>query len=247
MVPLLRLWPLQDGSLKGKPMASPSHPRQLLEQELRALGDEAMLIEEFDGFVAGLLVCPEMISPNEWLPRIWNRKGQTERSPLEDPDHANRLFGLIMNTYNDVVLTLMNRPEDYRALFPVDARNGDIIWEVWVEGFAALALRPAAWQKLLHVDREAANAVTGMLLLAEIVRGDHDLPQEDVDKLRDAAPSLIPDWVVTLHEWRLANTRTASVIERTASPPSAARGKVRRNEPCPCGSGKKYKGCCGLN
>jgi preprotein translocase subunit SecA len=23
--------------------------------------------------------------------------------------------------------------------------------------------------------------------------------------------------------------------------------KVKRNEPCPCGSGKKYKNCCGKN
>jgi uncharacterized protein YecA (UPF0149 family) len=25
------------------------------------------------------------------------------------------------------------------------------------------------------------------------------------------------------------------------------RKKVGRNDPCPCGSGKKYKKCCGLN
>jgi uncharacterized protein len=24
-------------------------------------------------------------------------------------------------------------------------------------------------------------------------------------------------------------------------------GKAGRNDPCPCGSGKKYKKCCGLN
>ncbi|WP_374700773.1 SEC-C metal-binding domain-containing protein [Aureimonas sp. D3] len=24
-------------------------------------------------------------------------------------------------------------------------------------------------------------------------------------------------------------------------------GEVGRNDPCPCGSGKKYKKCCGLN
>jgi uncharacterized protein len=71
-------------------MSSRSQRRQALERELRALGDEAMLIEEFDGFVAGLLVCPEMISPNEWLPLIFDREGQTERSPLEDIEHANR-------------------------------------------------------------------------------------------------------------------------------------------------------------
>jgi len=24
-------------------------------------------------------------------------------------------------------------------------------------------------------------------------------------------------------------------------------GKIGRNEPCPCGSGKKFKRCCGFN
>ncbi|WP_252349118.1 SEC-C metal-binding domain-containing protein [Ochrobactrum sp. BTU1] len=28
---------------------------------------------------------------------------------------------------------------------------------------------------------------------------------------------------------------------------SARSTKVGRNDPCPCGSGKKYKKCCGLN
>jgi SEC-C motif-containing protein len=29
--------------------------------------------------------------------------------------------------------------------------------------------------------------------------------------------------------------------------PAGARNKPGRNDPCPCGSGKKYKRCCGLN
>jgi uncharacterized protein len=122
------------------------------------------------------------------------------------------------------------------------------MWEVWVEGFAAaLALRPAAWQQLLDIDRETANAMTGMVLLTDIVRGELDaIPAEHVDRLREAAPDLIPGWVVALHEWRLAHTRTPSVVERAANAPET-RGKVGRNEPCPCGSGKKYKRCCGLN
>jgi len=31
----------------------------------------------------------------------------------------------------------------------------------------------------------------------------------------------------------------------TPTPPTASIPKVGRNEPCPCGSGKKYKNCCG--
>jgi preprotein translocase subunit SecA len=29
--------------------------------------------------------------------------------------------------------------------------------------------------------------------------------------------------------------------------PKRASAKVGRNDPCPCGSGKKYKNCCGAN
>jgi uncharacterized protein YecA (UPF0149 family) len=34
--------------------------------------------------------------------------------------------------------------------------------------------------------------------------------------------------------------------ERAAPPPEPRRStKIGRNQPCPCGSGKKYKRCCG--
>jgi len=38
-----------------------------------------------------------------------------------------------------------------------------------------------------------------------------------------------------------------SDVERLLHPPEASKAQVKtgRNEPCPCGSGKKYKRCCG--
>jgi len=39
------------------------HIKQL-DEELLALGDEAMLLEELDGFIAGLLVCHDLIKRN---------------------------------------------------------------------------------------------------------------------------------------------------------------------------------------
>jgi SWIM/SEC-C metal-binding protein len=39
-----------------------------------------------------------------------------------------------------------------------------------------------------------------------------------------------------------------SDFERTLNPPVPIQyEKIGRNEPCPCGSGKKYKKCCGEN
>ncbi|HEY8163723.1 MAG TPA: SEC-C metal-binding domain-containing protein [Methylocystis sp.] len=53
----------------------------------------------------------------------------------------------------------------------------------------------------------------------------------------------IGPWIVTLNEARLADYAPVWSPASTQSQPT----KVGRNEPCPCGSGKKYKKCCGLN
>ncbi len=56
----------------------PRHLRQL-DKELLALGEETMLIEELDGFIAGLLVCPDLIKPGEWLPIVWGQDSDRSR------------------------------------------------------------------------------------------------------------------------------------------------------------------------
>ena len=39
-----------------------------------------------------------------------------------------------------------------------------------------------------------------------------------------------------------------SALERLLNPPEPVKSsKIARNDPCPCGSGKKYKKCCGRN
>jgi uncharacterized protein len=219
-------------------MSGPSRRLKQLDKELLALGDEAMLLEELDGFIAGLLTCPELIMPSDWLPVIWH-----EQPIFENPDHANRVLGLVMEHYNGVARILMERPDRYSPLFSVDTRNDDILWELWIEGFEkAVALRPAAWNKLLDADIDTAAAITGMLLLVDIARGETEI--DDHDPILTAAPKKIADWVVTLNEWRLANTQPVQEDSKVVRVPGE---KVGRNDPCPCGSGRKYKKCCGLN
>jgi uncharacterized protein len=225
-------------------MSGLSRRLKQLDEELLALGEETMLLEELDGFIAGLLACPELISPNDWLPIVWNRDSADQQPVFEGMDHINRVLALVMEHYNSVARTLMERPDRYRPLFSVDTRNGDILWELWVEGFEkAVALRPAAWKKFLNADVETAAAMSGMLMLADIARGDKDVKEQDA--LMAAAPDKIADWVVILNEWRLANHQPMQGIDPRGAPSPSK--KVGRNEPCPCGSGKKYKKCCGLN
>jgi len=129
----------------------PKPPRYLkqLEHELLALGDDAMLLEELDGFIAGLLICPDLIKPSEWLPVVWGSEEEDEPA-FDNLDHLNRGLGLVMEHYNDVARTLIERPDRYGPRFAVDKRHNEILWEIWVAGFEkAVKLRPAACRNSL--------------------------------------------------------------------------------------------------
>ena len=102
------------------------HIKQL-DEELLALGEDSMLLEELDGFIAGLLACPELIMPSDWLPVVWHEDSADQQPVFENRDHANQVLGLVMEHYNNVARTLMERPDRYSPLFSVDTRDGDIL------------------------------------------------------------------------------------------------------------------------
>jgi preprotein translocase subunit SecA len=58
------------------------------------------------------------------------------------------------------------------------------------------------------------------------------------------------DWLYTLPEWEgvlSAEQRHEITKEFRTSKIYINENKIGRNDPCPCGSGKKYKQCCGKN
>jgi len=58
------------------------------------------------------------------------------------------------------------------------------------------------------------------------------------------------DWLYGLEEWNAIfdeETKKALYKEQKSSTTVVKEAKVYPNDPCPCGSGKKYKKCCGMN
>ena len=188
-------------------MSGLSRHLKQLDEELLALGEETMLLEELDGFIAGLLVCPDLVKPGEWLPIVWNRDSADQQPAFENLDHVNRVLGLVMEHYNRVARTLMERPDRYSPLFSVDTRNGDILWELWIEGFeTAVELRPEAWQKLLNADADTAAAMRGMMALAEVGCRDQHLPRKELDTTRAGSSHSMPGGLPITSQCR-ASTR----------------------------------------
>jgi len=86
--------------------------------------------------------------------------------------------------------------------------------------------------------------MSGLRQLINAVQHDRQLSEEQYSTLCVTAPDDITRWIVTLNEWRLKNDELTNMPPAFYAPPT---GKVGRNEPCTCGSGKKYKKCCAIN
>lgn len=63
--------------------------------------------------------------------------------------------------------------------------------------------------------------------------------------MRDAKAT----WLFKLSSWKkvLSDDKAAEIAREYRDANIAHSEKIGRNDPCPCGSGKKYKKCCGKN
>ncbi len=70
----------------------------------------------------------------------------------------------------------------------------------------------------------------------------------DTEKLYKNMVAASADWLYNLPEWDAiipADRRKELFLEQKRSGTVVKGKKIGRNDPCPCGSGKKYKHCCG--
>lgn len=215
-----------------------------LELLLLALPQEnyPMTVSELDGYVTGILSCPELIPPSEWLPHVWGESGD---AGFPDLKTAEATIGAVMAHYNAVAGDMTRTPW-IEPIYEVDPNSDETLWEPWVDGFTrAMSLRADAWQELLdQADDETRSALIFMFALQEINEGTSKLTEEEVDEVDLEAPDLIPNLVAEI----LLVARPELIVKAdTVSRPVAANKRPGRNDPCPCGSGRKYKQCCGRN
>lgn len=80
------------------------------------------------------------------------------------------------------------------------------------------------------------------------LEADTELSSEiDFEKLYWNMNEAKADWLYTLEQWDgiLSRERRNEITREFRKSKMAVSSKVGRNNPCPCGSGKKYKKCCG--
>lgn len=205
-----------------------------------------------DGYLAGVLVQPVMLTPEQYLPPIFGTEGMPEPGiPGWTEAQHDKLIGLIErrkdeilrgileNGWFDPIIPMMEE-EDGK---PAEGKGALEGLGYWAAGFEwALANFPQLEESSLAGVPDLLDSIWRHL-------PDQDETQKEMTKaldqehpirnLDEGIEQLVFD-VVDLAEIGIAERHKVETVVRDQP-------KVGRNDPCPCGSGRKYKQCHGAN
>jgi uncharacterized protein len=212
-----------------------------------ATSDDAMMLDCLDGFLTAIASGPVMIKPSLWLPMVW---GSLEADdPIFDSlAQAERITGLIMRHMNGVIWNLEQDPNAFEPVFDAALYPGDlreyVNGEMWAYGYMeGINLQRKDWKAFFDEPTNAAILRPIYLLGADDVTEEEEALTE-TPALREELSNQIPASVAWIYKFWKPYRR--AVAERSiATSFQREHPKVGRNDPCPCGSGKKFKKCCG--
>jgi uncharacterized protein len=208
-----------------------------------------------DGFLAGVIVQPELIATERWLPHVFDAGGHRwgEAEPTPEQARARVLIArrhAAMNRslaefggFEPLILEPVGDDEGVPPEGPdapaLDATTRAIL--PWVAGFEfAASIFPAMYE----LDDDAVATTLTRLYRFLPAEGDEEeataalLAREHPIATLDAAIEEVVACVGELYDLTAPLRYQVETVRRTAP-------KVGRNDPCPCGSGRKFKVCHG--
>jgi len=218
----------------------------LTDAELDRLGDflksckgsKAMNLEELDGFFAALIAGPEAVMPSEYNRELFGGEAP-EFSSLEE---TKDILGLLNRHWNKIASTLYKGEIHVPLIF--EDENGELHGNDWARGFMrGMHMRHDGWAELVNDEKYGGSLIPMMMLYHE---HDED-PEMRTDPItpdkREQVIALMAAGLMNAYEYFRKERENDLGVHAPASGRSTP--KVGRNDLCPCGSGKKYKKCCG--
>lgn len=204
-----------------------------LDQWLLKYGNDHSILSasELDGFFAAIVSAPRQIAPAVWYSAIW--ADQPPQWP-SDKD-GERFMKLAVELMSEAAYMLAEEPDDYEAIFLADdnGKGEKLIVSEWCAGY----LRGAAVAGWLDAVLPDSVAVALNLIILHGDESGSETLKAMSDAEYDACTAMIEPAAVELYQYWQENLDPLLPVRREEA-------KVGRNDPCTCGSGKKYKQCC---
>ena len=201
-----------------------------------------------DGLITAAILAPE--ETDDWIEHIWveDELGKTTLA------QANDVVSMVDDQFSYVAGMLFDHPQAYRP-FLDGASDEQTAAAQWAAGFRfGVRLQPEPWMPLI----DDADARLMLMAIFSLERDEdqpeearakspfRDIPADRREQMRRDAVPMLPALVCALNEFSVALEADEfdCLVGDEARPYTRTTPKIGRNEPCPCGSGKKYKKCC---
>ncbi len=215
-------------------------PKALFDGSIPADASEESIEESLSylsyahGVMAAVAVCPETIPVREWMALLFGPEYEQDPSTI-----AEHMKVLMEFQYQKILQSLASSKETYEPFFWNRDEDDPLISRDWAQGFwKCVRLRRKAWEQVFKGENDHVMAMLASLLENKEVTEFFELNELDHEAVIVEAQEATADIVQLLYDNSPRKKRRGTTV------PVAPADRVGRNDPCPCGSGKKYKKCC---
>jgi yecA family protein len=204
---------------------------------LESLPEESLSLAKLHGLFTALAVGPGQVVSQELIGVLAIACGKL---PIKDSEHAKRISAFLSRFYSEIIEDLASE-SFVPHLQPNDVVITDILLDMasWCQGFVlGMEQESSAWRSWFKDPRR--EKLTSLITRTAAIQ--KKSTTGNAEQTGWQAHSVISDLVPLIASyWRFESELNQLVRlgpELTITEPA-------RNQPCPCGSGKKYKHCCG--
>lgn len=159
-------------------------------------------VEMLDGYMTALVVGPERVHPDVWIPFIWDQEDSKEPVFSSESEESG-IRELLVRHMNTIARQFDQDPDEFYPLFDqfgyVDEEEKRLAVENWALGFTVgMELLHESWKSFLD-DEETAQFVLPMFVLAKITDDFEELTEEETDNLT----ILMLEFIIKIyHYWK---------------------------------------------
>jgi uncharacterized protein len=219
---------------------------ELLPEDLLRLNDlllkydaEIENVQMLQGFFAALICTPTLVMPSEYTQVIWGGEYPT----YDTIEEALLYTRVTSELWNQTVIQLAEKP--FLKLIMCEDEDGNLIIDDWIDGFMTGAfLVPEDWD-ILYQDDDNCDLLIPILSLYYENHPDPKVSIPAIDyETYEELMSIIEVLVPEIYRFFLPYRENALHNMKNRAANIIVKNKTGRNDPCPCGSAKKYKKCC---
>lgn len=192
--------------------------------------------DEVQGFFAALACGPDQLDTDTWLPEVLG-----DAPAFDNPEHEAEVRSLLEKFYAATAEALADGELPELVLYEEeDGEEAD--FRPWCNAFMyALDVVPTDWFEAAD-DEGFEDLLMPVMALGGMFDGENgeaallQFGEAEINGFK----SEFEDALLAVYTYWRAKEQAPVTVRREGD-------KVGRNDPCPCGSGKKYKACHGRN